>query len=168
MKLKQKKITEVLKNTPRTKDAMTNLAKDLSDLNLKQYRSLVNELADSFEGPALGNLLTVSAINKVKICTGLLIKSMTIVDDLNPIYYCFNLHDQESIEALTSFAFDNHRESPQFAAVAAEVSMELSIRYKTNNSLIKRLNDLITNGDSTGYVSNILSSPLSFKKGRQR
>lgn len=158
MRLKKKQIVEVLKNTPRTKDAMSNLAKDLSELNLVQYRSLASELADSFEGPALGNLLTISAINKVKLCTGLLIKCMTIVDDLKPIYYCFSLHDEEPIEALTSFAFDNHRESPQFAAVAAEISMELSIKYKTNNSLIKKLNDLITNGDSTGYVKNVLSS----------
>jgi len=158
MKLKQKQITEVLKNTHRTKDAMSNLAKDLSELNLKQYRSLANEFADSYEGPALGNLLTVSAINRVKLCTGLLIKSMTVVDELKPIYYCFSLHDEEPIEALTSFAFDNHRESPQFAAVAAEICMELSIRYQANNSLIVKLKDLIVNGDSTGYIKERLSS----------
>jgi hypothetical protein len=147
MKLEQNQIIDVLKNTPRTKKAMSNLAKDLSELNPEQYRSLANELADSFEGPALGNLLTVSAINRVKLCTGLLIKSMRVVDDLKPIYYASSLLDAEAIEALNAFAFDNYRTNPQFAITAAKLALELSLKFNQHRSQVKFLLDIFRNNE---------------------
>jgi len=67
MKFNEDAIIKKLNNIQRIKSEASKLADDLSYLTPDQYDYLLNKLTQEFEGPALANLLIVSAINKVKL-----------------------------------------------------------------------------------------------------
>ena len=75
MKFNKQAIIEKLKNTGRCKSEMKNLAEELIHLTKDEYDSLVHKLTKEYEGPALGNLLIVSAINKIKLAPRLYINN---------------------------------------------------------------------------------------------
>jgi len=136
-------IVEKLKDTQQIKSEVSRLADDLSFLSPERYDFLLNKLTGEYEGPALGNLLIVSAINQVKLNSEYLAKAIKMVDNLINAAFAYKYQDKDGLQTLVNFI-----EHLSFGWVdneiyALQIAVELSIKLDSCKAEIKKIINIV-------------------------
>jgi len=130
MKFNEDAIIKKLNNIQRIKSEASKLADDLSYLTPDQYDYLLNKLTQEFEGPALANLLIVSAINKVKLHPEYLAKSIKIVDNAIHVYFAYKYQDKHSLQLLLDIINSHYFGCLRVEMCSLRIAVELSLKFK--------------------------------------
>ena len=124
------KIIEKLNETKRTKTEMKKLAEELSNLKVKEYNEIMEKLLEDYNGPALGKLLIVSAINKISVDPVILANSIDIVDHSIDAYFPYKYQDETAIPPLLARSNDMTIDEPFILINPMVVAVELAIKFK--------------------------------------
>ena len=138
MKFNEVAIIEKLETTSPIQSEASRLADDLSYLKPEQYDYLLNKLTQEFEGPALANLLIVSAINKVKLHPEYLAKSIKIVADVNDVYFAYKYQDKNSLQILLDTINSFYFKCLNSEICPLRIAVELSLKFKKLQPEVKQ------------------------------
>jgi len=136
-------IIEKLKNTPQIKSEASRLADDLSFLTPERYDYLLNKLTQEYEGPALGNLLIVSAINQVKLNPEYLAKSIKMVDNLMNAAFAYKYQDKNGLLTLINFIEHLNFGWIDNEIYALQIAVELSLKFNIYKDEIKKIINIV-------------------------
>jgi len=136
-------IIKKLKGTPQIKSETSRLAVDLSFLTPERYDYLLNKLTGEYEGPALGNLLIVSAINQLKLNPEYLAKAIKMVDNLVNAAFAYKYQDETGLKALIDFIEHLYFGWVDNEIYALQIAVELSLKFNIYKDEIKKIINIV-------------------------
>jgi len=144
IKFNEDAIIEKLENSSPIQSEASKLADDLSYLKPDQYDYLLNKFTRELEGPALANLLIVSAINKVNLNPEYLARSIKIVDDVNNVYFACKYQDENSLQTLLDTINSNYFSCLRIEIAPLRIAVELSLKFNKMQPEVKKAINLAT------------------------
>ncbi len=148
-------VLEKLHNTSRCRPEVEQTAIALSNLSEKEYGELITNLIDNGNDKTVGILLSVCAVNKIKLDPELLAKTLKVVEPITDFAFPFCMQDQSAIEALLAIALADDI-SWERQAFAARLAAELSIRYHSDRKPVKKVVVKIS-PEYLSYEANLLN-----------
>jgi hypothetical protein len=131
-------MTEKLQRTGRCRHEVGQAAAVFSVFDVTEYEELLRHLVDTGEDQALGILLNVCAVNKIKLTPELLVESLGVVEPLPDFAAPFCMQDQSVIEPLLTMALASNI-SWQRQVFAARLATELTIRFGQDPKPVKKV-----------------------------
>lgn len=131
-------MTEKLQSTARCRSEVKEAASFFSLLDQKKYEDLIRHLVDSGEDQALGILLNVCAVNKIRLTPELLVETLGVVEPITDFAAPFCVQDQDIIEPLLSMSMAANI-SWQRQILAARLAAELTVRFKQDPKPVKKV-----------------------------
>lgn len=147
---------ERLHKTSRCRDDVMQCAAFFSSLSEAQYGDLIQCLVDTGEDQALGILLNVCAVNKIKLNPDLLARTLKVVEPVIDFAHPFIMQDQTAIEPVLAMALAEDISSER-QAFAARLAAELVVRYDLDRAPVKKVLLKISN-TSFGYEARLLNT----------
>jgi len=160
-------IIEKLKNTQQIKSETSRLADDLSFLPPDKYDNLLNKLTQEYEGPALGNLLIVSAINQVKLNPEYLAIAIKMVDNLINAAFAYKYQDKNGLQALINFIEHLNFGWVDNEIYALQMAIELSLKFNSCKAEIKKIINIVAyRNKDMGLTDYVLDFHKLLENGR--
>lgn len=131
-------MTEKLQRTARCRSEIEQAAAFFSDFDRKGCEELIRYLVDKGEDQALGVLLNVCAINKIRLTPEILVETLKVVEPLPDFAAPFCMQDKSVIEPLLSMSMAADI-SYQRQVFAARLATELTVRFKQDPKPVKKV-----------------------------
>ncbi len=129
---------ERLHKTGRCRHEVEQTAMMFSHLSLTQYEEMINTLMDAGEDSAIGILLDVCAVNKIKLDPELLTKTLKVMEPLIDFAFPFCVQDKTAIKPLLDVALAEDI-SWDRQAFAARLAAELTVIYGEDRKPVKKV-----------------------------
>ena len=90
------------------KTEMRELADGCKDLPEQDYTEMLQYLLSIYDGPGVTNLLTISAINKIKLDPETFVKSIMMCDDRPVVLSCSDYQTEDVVTYLLDYGYKWH------------------------------------------------------------
>jgi hypothetical protein len=129
---------ERLQKAHRCKPEIIQLAEEMASLSPSDYDKLAVRLVEAGEDHALGILLTVAAVNKIKFDPVVLANTIKVVEVVIDIRHTYGQQDASAIEPLIAVALSEDL-SYERQAIAASIAVELAIKFGYPRQPVKKI-----------------------------
>ena len=141
--MKKQEIINKLKLAKRSKGEMQELADAMIGWAASDYDELLKNFIDEYDGPSIGNLLIVSALNEIKLDGETLVNSLVLLEEHSPAYYAFAYQTKEVIPVLYNRAIKFSYRAAGLALVTTNIAVEMAIKCNSNKALIAQLIEIM-------------------------
>ena len=131
-------LMDTLRQTARCRLEVEKAAERFSGYSLEDFESLIRKLIDGGEDRALGILLNICALKKIKLDPHLLAETLKIVNDLPDFAYPYRVQDREAIAPLLDIALAEDI-SFERQAFAGRLAAELAVMYNEKRNEVKKI-----------------------------
>ena len=132
------KYIDKLRETHRCRPEVAEMAACMRDLGVGEYEDLLQKLTAEGEDKAMGILLNVCAVNKVKLSPHLLAETLRIVEPLLDFSLPYRFQDEAAVKPLLEVA-QAEDISWQRQAYAGRIAAELAVNLDTGRQAVKKV-----------------------------
>lgn len=138
----------------RTKDEMQELAEQCKELQPAQYDEMLESLLETYDGPGVGNLLVISALNKISLDPETFVQSIMITDKMQPIHLSAVYQNKDATEYLIDYGYKWFHGMSGKSYWAMKIAIDLTCKYQLEEErfkIVKVLNFMVLSiRDKTG------------------
>jgi hypothetical protein len=131
-------LTEQLRATHRCRPEVKELADRMASLDTERYNALIAEFTEKGEDRALGILLNVAAVNRIKLDPAALATSLKALDTILDIGCPYKFQGEKAVEPLLEVALAEDI-SPERQALAILLAAELTVKFDLPIQPVKKI-----------------------------